>query len=203
MGGGSYGGSIRKGKDSQERKILHRNREALPQGPRVHPATPDGGPLMALSPYPLIHRQELLKIPCKGAGHRVPLNEEGATPTPLQQGIQGLRAPPHQPPPDNRLPPPLPQFRNAFRGKHAESEEGTAGSSGQQRRHNEHCLKFLLEPHALDPPSTEDLQRVFPRLVEFQRIMFPLKIKKVDHCDWKAILELPTSLETGEQAEAY
>ena len=44
---------------------------------------------------------------------------------------------------------------------------------------------------------------MFPRLVEFQRIMFPLKIKKVDHCDWKAILELPTSLETGERTEAH
>ena len=43
-----------------------------------------------------------------------------------------------------------------------------------------------------DAPSSEDMQKAFPKLQEFQKKNLELKIKLVDCLDAQAIMELPS-----------
>ena len=91
----------------------------------------------------------------------------------LSAGDGRRRAPPHLEAPDPQLPPEVPQLRNEVGGEHEESQESTRSTSLLIRR-NQQSIKFLIDPHCLDAPSTKDMQRALPNLKEFQRIVLPV-----------------------------
>ena len=128
--------------------------------------------------------------PCSHPQDRVPLTPP-RPPTTLVCAGNGRRgAPPHLQTPDPQLPTEVPQLRNEVGGEYEESQKSTRSTSLLIRR-NEQSIKFLIDPHCIDAPSTEDMQRALPNLKEFQRLVFPVAPKPVENANWRAIPLLP------------
>jgi hypothetical protein len=69
-------------------------------------------------------------------------------------------------------------------------------SQAKNKKKRETKRKNKNKDNTIDPPTTEQIQRVFPSLNEFQRIAFPIRIKEVTPTDWRSILELMSSPES-------